>query len=881
MGFFGRFVNVLRPGRLDRDFDEELEFHRQMRLRKTREQGLSSAEAEQEVNRRMGNQSIAKEEMRDARVLGWLASSIQDLRHGVVLLRRDAGVSALIVLVLALGIGGNAAIFTLLKAAFLDSLPYRDAGRLITIMENNGWIPSVSEFLEIRARSRTLEQIAFAEHLDMQLTGTGEPARLFAARVTASFFPLLGVNASLGRTFLEEENQPGRTPVVIVTDAFWRSRMGADPGAVGRTLRLDGQSAAVVGVLPPGFHFDYPTLRIPERVDIYVSYPIEPSALLLSSGSGKGTPVRVLARLREGVTHAQAESELQGIGRALVHEYPSAYRTRDGGPSRFTFETLPLRDGIVGTQRSLLWLLLGGVGVLLLIACANAAQLLLARALRRGREVAIRSALGASRLRLIRQFLLEGLVLAGCGGAAGLVVAGWIARILVRLLPVRSPLLASAHLDARSIVFTFTISLISAVLFAIIPAVKSSRWTPGPSLSARATTGEGNRWRHIMIAIEAALSVFLLCGAGLVAQNLWALISTPMGFDPNHVLAMQLKLPARHQNAIDRKAGQVFQDYLDKIAAIPGVDSAATVTGPPLRPARGGNAELVGVTDGSGTLKSIQAWNHLVSTDYFRTLRIPLLAGRTFRRDDVGRRVTVAIVNEEFARQFGLGANVVGKQLDEGPSDPITIVGMVGNVRTRGLRADPYPEVYLSFLQLAWANTYLVVRSVIPPAQLLKQVKAAIASSNSDQPVFGVLTMDELIADSVTEPRFHVFLIGAFALLAVAMAAAGMYSVISCLVSQRTSEIAIRIALGAGRAAIIRTILGATTAWVVAGLACGLGLGLATRNTVRSLSSTAAEGSPWMYVSVALFFFVVTLAAAYMPVRRASRLDPAAALRSE
>jgi len=811
-----------------------------------------------------------------------LASCLRDLRHGVTLLWRDAGISGLIVLVLALGIGGNAAIFTLLKAAFLDPLPYREAGRLVTIMEGSGWIPSVAEFVEIRARTRTLEQIAFAEHLDMQLTGSGEPARVFAARVTASFLPLLGVYPSRGRTFREEENQPGRTPSVILTDAFWRSRMGADPGIVGRTLRLDGQPAEVVGVLPPAFHFDYPTLRIAEPVDIYVAYPLEPALALASSGSGHGVPVRVIGRLRPGVALAQAKADLQSVGNAIVRDHPRAYRTRDGGPGSLVFATLPLRDAIVGTQRSLLWLLLGGVGVLLLIACANSAQLLLARAMRRGREVAIRSALGAGRLRLIRQFLLEGLVLACSGGAAGLLAANWIARILVRWLPVRSPLLASAHLDARAIGFTLAISLISALLFAIVPAVKGSRWTPGPSLNVRTTAGEGNRWRHVMIAIEAALSTFLLCGAGLVAQNLWTLISTPMGFDPDHVLAMQLKLPGRHQNAGDRQAGVVFQDYLDRIAAIPGVDAAATVTGPPLRPARGGPSEIVGVTDETGKLKSVIGDSHLVSMDYFRALAIPILAGRAFRRDDAGRHVTVAIVNREYAHSFGLGADVVGRQIDEGPGEqPITIVGMCGNVRTRGLQTAPFPEVYLSSLQLSWANAYLVVRSPLPPGQLLKQVKAAIGSANSEQAVFGVETMDQAIADSLAGPRFDAFLIGAFALLAVAMAAAGMYSVIACLVSQRTGEIAIRIALGAGRGAIVRTILGTTAAWVVAGLACGLGMGLATRNTVRSLSSTAVQGSPWMYVLVVAFFFVVTLVAACLPMRRASRLNPAVALRAE
>jgi predicted permease len=742
-------------------------------------------------------------------------------------------------------------------------------------------MPSVAEFLEIRAHSRTLQQIAFAEHRDLQLSGAGEPVRVFGARVTASFFPLLGVSPALGRAFLDEDNQPNRTPTVILTDAFWRLKMGANPAVIGRTLRLDGANAQVIGVLPPGFHFDYPTLDIPEPVDIYVAFPLETSVDLLPSVSGRGIAVRVLGRLRDGVRFTQAEAELRTVGDILGKQYAARAPAGRKPPYPFTFETLPLRDAIVGTQRSLLWMLLGGAGVLLLIACANTAQLLLARSLRRGREVAIRSALGAGRLRLIRQFLLEGLVLAVCGGVAGLLAAGWIARLLIAVLPVRSPLLESAHVDQRVVAVALTLSLISALLFAILPAVKGSRWTPGPSLTARLTTGEGNRWRHALIALEAALSVFLLCGAGLVAQNLWTLISTPIGIDSNHVLVMQLKLPsAKPMDSVDHTAGSIFQMYLDKIAAIPGVDSAASVSGPPLHPSRGGPFEIIGEKDAAGALKQVMAWSNQVSPDYFRTLRIPLLAGRAFRRDDTGPRVKVAIVNEEAARRLGLGRDIVGRQIDD-PDGPITIIGMSANVRTSGLNTAPFPEVYISSLQLSWVNVYLVVRSSIPSAQLVKAVKSAIQSSNSDQAVFGVTSMDHWLADSVIEPRFNMFLIGAFALLAMAMAAAGMYSVISCLVTQRTSEIAIRMALGASRGAITRTILGATIVWVIAGLTSGLGLGLAARDTVRSLSSTAVEGSPWMYSSVVLFFFVVTLLAAYLPVRRASRLDPAVALRCE
>lgn len=812
----------------------------------------------------------------------WFGSALQDLRYGVVLLRRDAGVSALMVLVLALGIGGNAAIFTLLKAAFLDPLPYRDAARLVTIKENSyGWNPSTSGFLEIRARTRTIEHIAFAEHTDMQLTGAGDPARIYAARITPSFLPLLGARPTVGRLLVDEDNRPGRPPAVVLSDAFWKTRMGADPGVVGRTVRLDAYPATVVGVLPPGFHFDYPSLGIADPVDLYVSYPLE-SWLPLHMSVNGSISVRVLGRLRPAVTLAQAQTELREIAEALKHEHPEAFPTPRHEPSRFSYEVQPLREAIVGTQRSLLWLLLGGVTVLLLIACSNTAQLLLARSLRRTREVAIRSALGAGGLRLVQQFLLEGLVLAVAGGVTGLAMAGWTARILVRLLPVRSPLLASAHRDSRVVAFTLGVSVVSALLFAMLPAIKGSRWAPGPSIGARAGAGERNHWRHAMIAVEAALSAFLLCGAALVGQNLWTLIATPMGFDPNHVLAMKLRLPLGKQDQPEAKAGAMFGEYLRKIEAIPGVDSAATVTGPPLRPARGGNAQLAGVTDGAGNLKGIMAWSHQISPDYFRTLRIPLLAGRAFREDDAGARIGVVIVNQEFARRFGLGADIVGRQLAEmDGSICCTIVGLVGNVRTRGRDTVPFPEGYVSNLQFSWPNAYLLVRSALPAAQLLRQVKNAIGSENSDQAVFGVQTMDELISDAVTEPRFNAFLTCAFALLAMVMTAAGMYSVIACLVSQRTSEIAIRVALGASRGDIVRTVLGATTLWMAAGLACGLALGVATRNTIRALSSTAVTGSPWTYAAVPLFFFLVTLMAAWAPMRRASRLDPAAALRCE
>ena len=816
----------------------------------------------------------------------WLTSSLRDLRHGVVLLWRDAGVSAAIVLVLALGIGGTSAIFTLLDAAFVAPLPYRDATALVTVLERHSKLfidefgpdPSISEFLEIRDRSRTLSQIAFIDHRDFQLVGGSEPLRVFAARVTASFFPLLGVNASLGRTFSEEENELGWDRVVVLSHAFWASRMGADPNVLGRTLQLNDNLFTVVGVLPAGFSFDHPTLGVPERTEIYVPFPMQESYPLHSSISGLDQPVRVIARLSAGTALKGAAAELQNIADSLAQEHPSEYLGPDGGPSGFTLRALPLRDAIVGTQRSLLWLLLGSVCVLLMIACANTAQLLLARGLRRSPEVAIRAALGASRSRLIRQFLLEGLVLALCAGVSGLFLSAWLARLIVRFLPVSSPLLESVHMNAHIVEFTLLVSFSSALIFATVPAVKGSKWNLGAGLTVR-MPGRRNRWGYAMVGLEVALSVFLMCGAGLVGQNLRSLILTPAGFDPSGVLVMQMRLSPQRERAIRPIASIAYQEYLARIAATGGVDAAAIVTGPPTRPSSGAFFALVGNPDSSGPSSQQPAFVHKISSDYFRTLRIPLVAGRTFRDDDILGRPGVVIVNQEFVRRLGISQNPIGRKI--GPGEPFTIVGVVGDVRMRGLETAPFPEVYYSYLQVFDPNIYLVVRSQMPQGQLVSSVKSAIRSSDSDQAIFNVSTMEELFASSLAEPRFQTLLIGAFALLALAMAAGGMYSVIGCLVSQRTSEIAIRIALGASRSAIARTVLGNVSAWIVAGLGVGLGLGLIASAPIRELSNSEVTGSLPMYLMVVVFSLVIPLAAAYAPVRRASSLDPAVALRNE
>ena len=597
--------------------------------------------------------------------------------------------------------------------------------------------------------------------------------------------------------------------------------------------------------------------------------------------------MRVLARLRDGGTSQHVEAELRNSAHALVVENPADFRRLDGKAISVSFVTQPLREAIVGAQRPLLWLLSGGVCVLLLIACANTAQLLVARGLRRGREVAIRAALGATRPRLIRQFLTEGLVLAICGGALGLLLSVWIVRLLVRMLPARSPIFESARVDARVITFTLGLSAFAALLFAIIPAIKGSMYVLGPSLGSRAI-GQGNRWRHGMLALEAALSVFLLCGAGLIGQNLMNLLVTPAGFDGSDVTLMQLVLPPQRIETLPpsakpwERSARAFEEYLERVQAIPGVEAAAISTAPPLLPQRGGPTRIVGVPVAGDPL-GYPALGNMVSPDYFRTLGIPLIAGRTFRDDDAAGREPVVIVNQEFARRAGV-ENPVGMQEEPGldaEHPTATIIGVVGDVRMRNLDPAPVPETYWSYRQVSLPTTYLAVRSSLPQAQLVDSVKQAIYSSYREQAVFNIRTMDQVFSSSVAQPRFQVSLTGAFALLALAMAASGMYTVITYLVSQRTSEIAIRIALGAGRGAIIKTVLGTTSLWVGGGLAAGLGSGLAAGTTIRSLTNTFTTGSPVMYAAVLAFFLLITLLAAYRPIRRATQLDSAVALRSE
>lgn len=891
MSLLHRLRNLFRPGALDRELDEELRFHREMRTRKAIERGLDAVAAANETSRRMGNVGAAAEAMRDTREVAWLAGSLRDMRHGFTVMRREAGQTSLILAVLALGIGGNAAVFSILKAAFLDPLPFPHATRLVTLEDRFPLAhvprvdPTIPEFIDVRDRNRVFEDFAFLDHRDFQLTNGGEPVRVFAARVTASFFSTMGLRPAMGRALLTEENQPGRESEAIVTDSFWRASMAADPHAVGRTLNINGSVFTVVGVLPPHPTFEYPALGVPEPVDIYVPFVMSDYYISRASPQTRGRRVISVARLRPGLTVDQASRDIAALGDSIRREHPDLYPAANGGLPGFSMYVQPLQEAVLGNQGPLLLLLIGGMSLILMIGCANTAQLLLARSLKREREVAVRAALGASRARLIRQFLLEVAVLALTGGALGLLLSVWLTKLLVALLPLHNPMFDAARPDAMVLLFTIAVSLATALLFGIVPAIQGTRPGATAALTARTAIGgglrSGRRWRHAMIASEVALSALLLCAAALLCQNLWTLLRAYPGFDISKVAVMRLRLPFSLEQAANPMPSRVYRDYLEKIAAIPGVEAAAAVSGLPLRGGAKVGFTLPDSPNDPGSLTRQIAGYQIVSPQYFQALQIPILAGRGFRDDDTLGHPLAVVVNELFVRRFlsPTHRNPLGSQITVG--QPLTIVGVVGNVRTAGANIDPEPQIYVSYLQRYEPNMYLVMRSALPAPLLFDLTKNAVRSVHSQQAIFAPGSMYDVLDRSVAEPRFQALLIAAFATLALIMATTGMYSVISCVVSQRGTEIAIRMALGASRRRIAGAVVREMGLWVSGGLAAGITAGAAASDAIRKISSATVPADPILYPAVLAIFLVVAALASAAPVIRAMSLDPASLLRSE
>jgi putative ABC transport system permease protein len=809
----------------------------------------------------------------------------QDLRFALRTLGKNPGFAAVAVLTLALGIGANTAIFSVVNAVLLRALPYPDSGRIVALggtEDRSGETRralSYPDFEDYRAQSHSLEAAAVYDENSFTLNGAGDPVHLRAGIVSAELFRVLRVAPRLGRAFLPEEDSPG-TRVVLLGDRLWRERFGADHGVVARAITLSGRSYTVLGVLPAGFQFPAGV----DSLDLWTTIAVE---RVTEDGDKPITVQRgahflsAIARLKPGASLAQANAEFAGISQALAKQYPDTNL-------HLGLRAEPALDAMVGDVRPALWILLGAVGLVLLIACANVANLLLARSTARQREVAVRAALGASRGRLVRQLLTESMLLALAGAVPGVLLAEWTTKLLATLPALEIPRLAEASVDWRTLLFALCATLLTAGVFGVVPAVHAARFSLTGSLREGGRgTGESARHarlRSTLVVLEVTLALVLLVGSGLLVQSLVRILRVPPGFDPQGVIAFDLDLPGTRYGKPEQSV-QFFRELIPRLEAVPGVVSASGVM--PL-PFSDNVIRTSFQIEGRPVPPSEEPRTHFrsVGLDYFRTMRIPLLAGRTFSAEDQRKSAPVVIINQTLATRYFPGENPIGKHIkpgvsDGGPSAMREIVGVVGDVRHRTLWRAPDPESYVPYDQVAFGGMTMVVRAAGDPQQLLPALRREVQALDSQLPLYGVRTLQQYISGTVAQRQFITLLLGIFGGVAMLLAVVGLYGVISYGVAQRTHEIGVRVALGAESMDVLRLVVGQGLRLTLLGVALGWLAALGASRLLGSLLFGVSGNDPVTFAAVAAVFVAVALAACYVPARRATRVDPLVALRYE
>jgi putative ABC transport system permease protein len=805
---------------------------------------------------------------------------LQDIRYALRMCVRTPGFTSVAVLVLALGIGANTAIFTIVNAVLLERLPFRDPDRIVALWEESSRRPGrnnvvgPSQFVRWRERTTVFERLAALADTRQNLTGSGNPEEVIVQIVTADFFPILGVSPLVGRTFTDEENRDPQANVVILGHELWQRRFGGDPGIVGRTIQLNARPTTVVGVMPPGLRlFIKEGSLVGKPSDLWAPYVLPPGARDFG-----GRFLEVIARLKPSVPVREAQAQLTGIARALERETPERN-------ARWGVRVLALHDELSGEYRRALLVLAGAVAFVLLIACANVANLLLARGAARQREIAIRTALGALRGRVVRQLLTESFVLAVLGGAAGLLVAIWGLALLLALSPVDLTSVADVRLSYPVLAFTIAISLLTAIICGLAPAFEGSRTDVQEAISDGARQIGGSlrrrRLRQAFVIAEIALAVVLLVGAGLMLRSLASLHRVDPGYSTTNILTMRLQLPgAKYQN--DEQRIRFFRDVTARVRELPGVQSAGAVSYLPLTGLGAGTRFTI---EGQPPPPPGQDYVTSVSVcdnGYFRVLNVPLISGRWFSEREMQDKSNVVIVSESLVRTYFPRENPIGRRLSISMTAPITpteIIGVVGDIRFQDLTAAPQPTTYWPHPQLAYSAMTVTVRTATDPLPLAPAVEQAIRTLDKDQPVSDVRTMSQWVAKSLAQARFSSTLLATFAALALLLAAIGIYGVMSYAVSQRTSEIGIRLALGAETGDILRMIVGGAMRLTALGLAIGVGLALALGRTLTKLLYETTGTDPITFAAVLLVLGSVALIASYLPARRAARIEPVDALR--
>jgi len=808
-------------------------------------------------------------------------SLLQDIRYAARVLKKNPGFAFMAILTLALGVGANTAIFSVVNAVLLRPLDFQKPGALYVLsMENkkNGLVGGDFGYIffkALRDHSTNLENIAAFTNDTFNLVGGDTPEQVQALRVSPTFFDALGLQPAIGRTFLVPEGEPGGPPVVILGHEFWTRRFGADPNFVGHSVTLDGTSFTVVGIL--GRDLDVPF----QGVDVWVPRPYETSLFppeRVQTGSGY---LNAIARVKPGISAAQAKAELD----ANAHQYEHAFPSNSDANFDIAINVASLTDNALGGVRTTLWVLLGAVGFVLLIVCANVANLFLARAASRQKEIAVRSALGAGRFRLVRQFLTESVILAVAGGAIGVFVAAWGVKLVSSSSLLTIPRSAEITVDGTVLLFSLMVSFLAGILFGIVPAWRTSRInlseimneaSRGSSAGARR-----NRAGAIIIIAELGFSVVLLAGAGLLLQSFYRLLHVPLGFEPQNILAFQIALPTTKYAESFQKTD--FHAALrERIAAMPGVRAVATALQVPPR----GGVFAPYLADGMPPdlprgQRPIALWNS-ISPAFFQTMGVPLLKGRNFSDADTERSAQVVIISQNLATHYWLKEDPIGHhiQIARQPA-PSEIVGVVSDMHNRGVGVNPVEELYTPLPQRPWGNMSVLVKTSGNPLQIIPAVRSAILSVDRDQPMTQVRLLEDDLSSSVGQQRVSALLLGIFAALALVLAAIGIYGVTSYSVAQRSKEIGIRIAMGAQRSDVLWLILLFGTKLAFVGVGIGIIAALALTQLMKSMLFGVTATDPYTLAAVSFTLVGVTLLACYIPARRAMSLDPVIALRTE
>lgn len=808
---------------------------------------------------------------------------INDIRYGFRMLLKSPGATLVAMIALSLGIGANTAIFSVVNAVLLRPMQYRDPERLVVVWQTQlskgvqREQVSAADYKDWVEQNRVFDRIAAIRAQPAVLTGGELPERVETAVVSPAVFELLGVKAVLGRTFLPEEDQPGRSLVAVIGNGLWKRRFGGDSNVLGKSLIVDGASVTIVGVAPPDFRL------LDTPAELWMPYRPEPKDLGLSQRGFR--TLKVIAHLKPGVGMDQALSDMRSIASRLEHEYADI----DSG---WSVKIVPLREQLTGDIRQTLWTLLGAVAFVLLIACANVANLLLVRSASREKEVAIRTSLGAEPLRLVRQLLTESVMLSAASGIVGLLLAYWGVSLLMRLGPPDLSRAGEITVDWRVLLFTLLVAVFTGILFGLAPALSSVKTDLNTALktSGRSSTGSRGRarLRNILVVCEIASCMLLLIGAGLLIRSFIRLANVNPGFRPDHVLSMQVALPQSRYSGLN--VALFHKRLIGRLETLPGVQLAGIARNLPLS---GSDASLNFVIENAPVLASAEqprAKYRAASAGYFAAMGIPLVRGRYFDHTDGEKTPGVVIVNDTMSRRFWPNADPVGKRMKAGFDDSqwCTIVGIVGDVKHRGLDADINPEMYYHYLQVPASlmnfvegTMTIVLRTNADPASLTSAARNEVRNLDKDQPVFNVKTMDEMLHDSVSQPRFRTLLLGIFAGVAMVLAATGLYGVIAYSVNQRINELGVRVALGAQKSDVLKLIVGQGARLAGTGILIGLLLALGLMRIVSKLLFGVDATDPLTYAGTAVLILVVALGASYIPALKAMKVDPVIALRYE